>query len=48
MSISHTTAMPGSPNRGRLREFDLDQVLDRAVRVFSERGYGVLEVGIFR
>jgi AcrR family transcriptional regulator len=39
MSSATLPPAPAARSRGRPREFDLDEALDRAVRIFSERGY---------
>ncbi|MCO4862585.1 TetR/AcrR family transcriptional regulator [Cupriavidus sp. WGlv3] len=39
MTATHPQVPTRTRSRGRPREFNVDQALDRAVRVFSERGY---------
>lgn len=43
MTVAESSAIPRAP--GRPREFSLEQVLDGAIRAFSENGYGATSIG---
>ncbi|HEX7688238.1 MAG TPA: TetR/AcrR family transcriptional regulator [Burkholderiaceae bacterium] len=47
MPAAHAALAPhaDSPGRGRPREFDVDEVLDKAIAVFCERGYHATSIG---